>query len=198
MKIARMGLTALAMSTSLLLLPSAVRADEMNMTTKREAVNARIDAIKSKSKERITELKAKAEQKTNEVRSKACEARRMNIENRQSNRVEAANRHKAKFDSIYGRVQSFATDNSITSVEISALEVKTNEASKKVIDEISALESLDLAIDCSNPDNVAVAVDAFKNQLTSVRSSLKDYRESIRNYSQSVKKITETNEGIVQ
>lgn len=195
----RLNIIILALSTSyLMLMPAAVRAEQTEVSNRRQEINAKVESIKSKSKARIEALKQKAETKTAEVRTKACDARKTNIENRLNNRVEAANRHKATFDSIFNRVKDYAESKSLTSTEITALQTSVSTASQKAIDEISALELVDINIDCTNPDNVAITIDTYKNQLTSVKPALKDYRDSIRKYAQAVNKLANVNEGAEQ
>lgn len=195
----RLSYLILTISTScLMLIPATVRAHEMSKSIKTEEVSAKIESIKNKSKTRIEALKAKAEARTKEVRSKACDARKTNIENRLANRVEVAERHKSTFDSIYTRVKDFADKKSLTTAEITALRTGADTASQKVNDEVSALQLLNVNLDCTNPDNVAITIDTYKDQLVSVKTALKDYREAIRKYSQAVKKLAEGKEGAEQ
>ena len=188
-------LVLLAIVPYLALAPAIVKADDNISSARKEEIRQKVDSIKSKSKERIEELKKKASEKTVEVRSKACEARESNIENRLKNRVEAAKRHQEKFSNIYGRVKNFAQEKSLSSADITTLENKVQAEKTKVDNEIVALESIDVNLDCSKPDAVAETIDSYKNQLDSVKSSLKNYRESIRLYSQAVKKLAEEGEG---
>lgn len=186
----------LAIAPYVLITPAVVRADETDLKTKRDETKQKIEDIRTKSKERVAELKKRATEKTVEVRSKACEARESNIENRLKNRVEAAKRHQEKFGNIYDRVKNFAQEKALSSSDINTAESKVQEDKTKVSTEISALESIDVNLNCSNPDAVAETIDIYKNQLDSVKSSLKSYRESIRAYSQAVKNLVESSEDI--
>jgi phage host-nuclease inhibitor protein Gam len=187
--------SALIMSTAWAL--PAVALGDMKTSTenKQTQIQKKIDDIEAKSAEKIKELQAKAEKKTDEVRKKACEARQTSMQNRLSDRVSNAEKHKLKFDSIYTRIKDFASSKSISSSDITALSVAADASSSKVSDEIAALKGMNVTLDCTKPDEVASIINSYKTQLVSVKAALKEYREAVRAYAQSVKSQAETIEG---
>lgn len=189
--------TATALLASMLWAMPAVALGELKtLSEARQAeIQKKIEAIEARSEEKIKELQSKTEKKTVEVRKKACEARQSNIQNRLSDRVSAAERHKEKFDSIYSRVKDFATTKSISSNDITTLASAVDTSSVKVIEEIAALDDMNIVLDCTKPDDVATTLNSYKTQLENVKTSLKEYREAIRIYAQAVKSQAETTEG---
>lgn len=172
-----------------------VHARELS-DSKRTEIQNKIQEIKTKSQEKISALKTRAEEKTAEVKTKACEARKSNLATRLENRTDAAARHKTKFDEIKKRVDDFAAEKSLKSETIDQLNTKSVAAANAVSDEIYTLENLDVDIDCTNTDDLAIKLEAYKTEVSVVRESLKNYRESIRLYAQEVKKLYELGEGV--
>jgi hypothetical protein len=124
-------------------------------------------------------VKAKAETKTHEQKQKACDARKTNLTKRMSNSVAAAERHKAVFDKIYTKVQNFYTTKKLNVANYDTLKASADTAKQDAADQIAALKSLDVAVDCTQADSLATNISAFQAAVKSTRDSLKTYRKAI-------------------
>jgi lysyl-tRNA synthetase class II len=124
-------------------------------------------------------VKAKTETKTHEQKQQACSARKANLTKRMNNSVAAAERHKAVFDKIYTRVQNFYTDKKLNVANYDTLKTSADTAKQDAADQIAALKSLDVTVDCTQADSLATNISAFQSAVKSTRDSLKAYRKSL-------------------
>jgi hypothetical protein len=144
------------------------------------------------------ELNIEQERKTGKIhseaeREKSCTARKASLTKRMANAVTQAERHKAVFDKIYGKVKDFYTAKNLTVADYAALTAKVDTAQANAQASIDALKSLDVSVDCTY-QTVAESVSAFQQAVKSSRDSLKAYRSSLVDLIKAVKTAAGTSE----
>lgn len=128
-----------------------------------------------------SKTKGKSEMHTHMQRLQSCDARKTALTNRMSNAVEASQRHKAVFDSLYTKIKTFYTSKNLNVASYADLSSKVDTARTDAATEITALQSLDITVDCTQADSLAGKVSAFQAALSATRDSLKAYRTALVN-----------------
>jgi translation initiation factor 2B subunit (eIF-2B alpha/beta/delta family) len=136
------------------------------------------EQFKQSAQADLAAKKAQIKEQTQEHRQKACEARKTNLTKRMSNAVRQAQNHKAVFDKIYTRVKDFHDNKQLSVDNYDTLVANIDKAQADAATSISALQTLDISVDCAS-QTVAVSVSAFQQAVKDSRDSLKAYRSSI-------------------
>jgi hypothetical protein len=126
----------------------------------------------------IAEKKTQVKEHTQQQRQQACEARQANLTKRMSNAVKHAQNHKAVFDKIYTRVKEFHDNKNLNAADYDVLASKVDAAQADAAANITALQSLDVSVDCTS-QTAAQSVSAFQQAVKNTRDSLKTYRSAI-------------------
>lgn len=154
-------------------------------------IEDRVEAAKAKAKANVDAIKARASEKSAEVRQQACEARESNIARRMENAVSHVEKHKSVFDKILDRAMAFKEEKALTVADYDALVAVAQNAGAQADAAASALSSLQVDIDCSDPDGVAAALSSFKQATEEARSALKSYRTAIKDLVKNIKASAE-------
>jgi hypothetical protein len=138
------------------------------------------EQFKTMAQEKVqNEVKTKTSDKSRDQKQKSCDARKANLTKRMANAVTAAQRHKEVFDKIYTKVQNFHDSKNLNVTNYDALKAAADKAQQDAADQIAALKSLDVSVDCTQTDSLATNITAFQTAVKSTRDSLKAYRKSI-------------------
>jgi chromosome segregation ATPase len=151
-----------------------------------------METFKSNAKANLAEKRAEHQQQTQEHRQQKCEQRKTKLANRMDNALKHAKKHKAVFDKIYTRVKTFHDDKQLQVDNYAELTGKVDTAQTNADAAIAALESLNVDIDCTQP-NVADAVSSFQQAVKSARDSLKTYRTALVDLINSLKGASSAN-----
>lgn len=127
------------------------------------------------------ESHGKAEMHTHMQRQQSCEARKTALTNRMNNAVTAAQRHKAVFDGLYTKIKTFYTTKNLNVANYADLTAKVDAAGIDASTKITALQSLNVTVDCSQADSLASKISAFRDAVGATRDSLKAYRAALVN-----------------
>lgn len=127
------------------------------------------------------ETNGKSEMHTHAQRLQSCNARKTALTNRMSNAVAAAQRHKAVFDALYTKVKTFYANKHLNVSNYADLTAKVDSAQTDAATKITALQSLDVTVDCTQADSLAGKINAFKAAVGATRDSLKAYRAALVN-----------------
>jgi hypothetical protein len=122
--------------------------------------------------------KAQVKEHTQAQRQMSCEARKTNLTKRMDNAVRQAQNHKAVFDKTYQRVKDFHDNKQLSVDNYDTLVANVDVAQADAAASISALQSLDVSVDCTS-QTVADSVSTFQQAVKSTRDSLKAYRATI-------------------
>jgi nickel-dependent lactate racemase len=152
------------------------------------------EQFKLNAQSSLEDKKTEVKQHTQEQRQKACEARKTNLSKRMSNALKHAKKHQQTFDKIYARVKDFVDSKGLTVENYDSLTSAVDTAKSDSTASISALESLDVDVDCTS-QNVATSVSNFQQAVKSTRDSLKTYRSSITDLIKAVKGASSANGG---
>lgn len=152
------------------------------------------DHFKALAQQEVADKKAQVKERTQAERQKACNARKTNLTNRMNNAVKRAQNHKAVFDKIYTKVKTFHDSKGLTVQNYDTLVAAADAAGANAAASISALQSLDVSVDCTS-SNVADSVSAFQQAVKASRDSLKTYRTAIVDVITSLKGASTANPG---
>lgn len=134
--------------------------------------------LRQQAQEHVQQVRAKGQAKSQAARQHACIARQAALTRRMNSAVDHAQKHKQVFDKIYTRVKDFYIAKKLNVTDYATLTAKADAAQASAATNVSALQSLDISIDCSSPD-VASSVSAFQQAVKSTRDSLKSYRAAL-------------------
>jgi hypothetical protein len=152
-----------------------------------------VEKFKKTVQEQKDTSKTDVRQKSTEARQKSCEARKNSLQTRMQNKVAAATKHKEVFDKIFLKVKTFHDQKALNTPNYDQLVAAAEAAQTEVANQISALSSLDVSIDCTQV-NVADSVSAFRESLKSTRQALKAYQTAIKDLVVAVHQSNETNQ----
>jgi TolA-binding protein len=96
----------------------------------------------------LAQKKTQIKEHTQQERQTACEARKTNLTKRMANAVRQAQNHKAVFDKIYTRVKDFHDSKNLSVANYDTLVANVDKAQADAAASISALQSLDVSVDC--------------------------------------------------
>ena len=119
-------------------------------------------------------------------RTEACEARKAKIADIRDNLVDRGQAFKDKVDSFLARVDAFASENDITSDEITRLRTVIDGEQADVATAVETMRSLRSEIDCSDPDGVSSAVDAYRAAVDAMKIEAHEYVDAIKAYAEAV------------
>jgi hypothetical protein len=143
------------------------------------------------------EAKDRIKTHTQAQRQQSCSARKASLTKRMNNSVAAAQRHKTVFDNIYTKVKTFKDSKNLTVANYDSLVATVDSAQADSAAKISALQSLDVTIDCTQIDSVTTNVSSFREAVGATRDSLKNYRKALVSLIKAVHgsaKSTDTND----
>lgn len=136
------------------------------------------EKFRTQARTKIAEDRAKVRQQTQKERQTACESRKTNLTKRMANAVARAQKHKAVFDKIYVRLQNFHDTKNLDVANYETLIANANTAQAEAAASISALEALNVTLDCAS-ETVAESVGVFQQAVKNTRDSLKNYRSAL-------------------
>lgn len=169
-----------------LALPPAARGQSGAATDSSDTTTAQAESrgmslaeqFRAQAKARMQAARENSKNRTEAQRQRACTARKAALTRRMNNAVSQANKHKAVFDKIYTRVKDFYTTKNLNVADYDTLTTTANNAQTNAQASIDALQSLNIAPDCSS-ETVADGVSAFQAAVKSTRDSLKSYRTAL-------------------
>ena len=136
------------------------------------------EQFRTKAAADLAEKKTQIKEHTEAERQKSCEARKTSLDNRMSNAVRQAQKHKEVFDKIYTKVKDFYTTKNLNVSNYDTLTAAVDKAQADAAASITALQNLDISVDCTS-QTVAGSVSTFQQAVKSTRDSLKTYRSAL-------------------
>jgi hypothetical protein len=144
------------------------------------------EQFKQQAQTQLAADKTKLKVHTEAERQKACTERKADLTKRMAQKVTQAQAHKTFFDNFYTRLKNFHDTKNLTVANYDALTAAADTAQANAAASISALQSLDVSVDCTS-QTVASSVSTFQQALKSTRDSLNTYRSSLVDIAKALK-----------
>ncbi|MBL8121949.1 hypothetical protein JNM87_04350 [Candidatus Saccharibacteria bacterium] len=116
---------------------------------------------------------------TDDKRKLVCENRQNSINNKLSAFTQAADKHMAKLDETFTKVQSYQMAHSLTIANYDELVAAANEKKTAASQAIATLKTVAVNVDCTHPDSV-VKLSTVRDAAKAARTALHDYRVAIK------------------
>lgn len=162
---------------------NAYTAEEL--AAKRQAMLERLEEYKKKKAEarekaqdRIEELKTEAKEHRLEVKKAVCERLKARLQDDTPRLGTNASKLKARFDSIYERVQTFYDKKELNVENYEDLIATVDAAELEATTSVQALADSKVDIDCEDP-NLAEQLESVRLAARDARKDLHDYREAL-------------------
>lgn len=155
---------------------SEVESEHTADTTK---TRQKVEDFKKNAHSQLEQKRKEVKGKTAEQRKKVCESRANGINKRFTNFGTVADRHLAKIDGAYEKLQAYQAANKLDADNYDALVAVADAKQQTAVDAIAALKLVNTTIDCSSTDPAA-AIAEVKAAVKTTREALKDYRKSVK------------------
>ncbi len=144
------------------------------------AVNTRISTLQNQAKGLLQTARKTGTVHSQAARQKACEMRQKGVDTITNNFATSAQTHLNVFTSIFTKLQTFYTSKQLNVTGYSALVATATADQTAAQTAVSALKSLDVQINCSQPDP-ASAVATIQQAASGARTALHAYLVSLKN-----------------
>lgn len=163
-------------------------------TTDTQSTSDELSQLRQDAKDALKNLRAERHSDlTERGRQLACEKRQSSVNGRIGNYADAAQRHLTVFTSIFTKVQDFYTTKKLSVSNYDTLVAAVNTKQTDAQTAVEALKSLDVNIDCSQPDP-AQTLETVKTAVSNARSALQAYRASIKDLIVAIGKALDSQE----
>jgi hypothetical protein len=112
-------------------------------------------------------------------RQKHCAKLQNKVNKQIANFSSNAQSHLSVFNSVYSKVQTYATDKKVTSTEYQSLVTTANTQQASATQAVDALKSVAVTVNCSQPDP-ASSLATVKSAVDSTRTALQAYQQAIK------------------
>lgn len=128
--------------------------------------------------------KMKTEHAQNEAqaianRQKHCQQLQNLVNRQEADFTRNAQNHLSVYNSVYSKVQAYATNKKVTSTEYQSLVTAANTQQANATQAVSALKSVAVNIDCTQQDP-ASSLATVKTAVDSTRTALQAYQQAIK------------------
>lgn len=147
--------------------------------SRRDQVKNRVSELKDDAKKELDQKKEGREQRTEEKRRLVCENRQKAIENKLSAFNQAADKHLAKLDSVFLKIQSYKTAENLTPSNWVDLVENAESKQEAATVSVAALKEVAVDVDCNDPETV-VKLSEVREAATAARTALHDYRKALK------------------
>lgn len=170
-------------STDIVAQTTTETTDQTNETelSKRETVQLRVAELKAAAKQDVEKARESHKSLTEEKRKLVCENRQKAIENKLTAFNQAADKHLAKLDGVFMKLQDYQVQNNLPASNYTALVATATEKQTAATEAVAALKLVAADIDCSNPETVV--------KLSEVKTAANDTRKALHEYRMALKKI---------
>ena len=173
---------------------SPVGATENDTDPSRNTTTEATPQIKDETERRVSDMQSTVEKEIEQRRSEkgraassdakrktVCENRQNAINNKLSAFIQSAEKHQAKLDETFAKVQSYQIQYNLPLANYDELIAAANDKRLAATEAVSALKSVAQDFDCTKPDTVV--------KLSTVRDAAKEARQSLHEYRIAIKDI---------
>lgn len=159
---------------------------DSNTSPEQEQEQTDVKDFKSQGNDYLLHMrdKMKTEHNQNEAqvvanRQKHCEQMQKMLNNQVADFSRNAQNHLDVFNSVYSKVQAFATSKNVTSAQYQSLVTAANTQQANATQAVAALKTVAVNIDCTQQDP-ASSLATIKSAVDSTRTALQSYQQAIK------------------
>jgi hypothetical protein len=146
----------------------------------RSSLKAKVETeTETESNDILTEFKKTNKEHTKEERKANCTAAEHGLETKLANLSKNASAFQVRVDGVFTKAVAFQKDSNLVVTNFDQLVATAQAAQTQAASSVSALNSLDTNLDCTQP-GVAQNVAAFKVASSKARTDLKAYKASVK------------------
>lgn len=151
-------------------------ADDSN---RREGVKIRVNQLREDAKKDLEKKRDGRKEMAEEKRKLVCENKQKAIENKLAAFNQAADKHLAKLDDVYKRIQAYKAAENLQPANYDDLIVAATAKQEAATAAVAALKEVAVGVDCSDPETV-VKLSAVREAAKATRTALHDYRKALK------------------
>lgn len=151
-------------------------ADDSN---RREGVKLRVNQLREDAKKDLEKKRDGRKEMAEEKRKLVCENKQKAIENKLAAFNQAADKHLAKLDDVYTRIQAYKAAENLQPANYDDLVAAATAKQEAATAAVAALKEVAVGVDCSDPETV-VKLSAVREAAKATRTALHDYRKALK------------------
>ena len=151
-------------------------ADDSN---RREGVKIRVNQLREDAKKDLEKKRDGRKEMAEEKRKLVCENKQKAIENKLAAFNQAADKHLAKLDDVYKRIQAYKAAENLQPANYDDLIVAATAKQEAATAAVAALKEVAVGVDCSDPETV-VKLSAVREAAKATRTALHEYRKALK------------------
>ncbi len=151
-------------------------ADDSN---RREEVKLRVNQLREDAKKDLEKKRDGRKEMADEKRKLVCENKQKAIENKLAAFNQAADKHLAKLNDVYTRIQAYKTAENLQPANYDDLVTAATAKQEAATAAVAALKEVAVGVDCSDPETV-VKLSAVREAAKATRTALHDYRKALK------------------
>ena len=151
-------------------------ADDSN---RREGVKIRVNQLREDAKKDLEKKRDGRKEMAEEKRKLVCENKQKAIENKLAAFNQAADKHLAKLDDVYTRIQAYKAAENLQPANYDDLIVAATAKQEAATAAVAALKEVAVGVDCSDPETV-VKLSAVREAAKATRTALHEYRKALK------------------
>lgn len=151
-------------------------ADDSN---RREEVKLRVNQLREDAKKDLEKKRDGRKEMAEEKRKLVCENRQKAIVNKLAAFNQAADKHLAKLNDVYTRIQAYKTAENLQPANYDDLVAAATAKQEAATAAVAALKEVAVGVDCSDPETV-VKLSAVREAAKATRTALHDYRKALK------------------
>ncbi|QQS69559.1 hypothetical protein IPP75_00190 [Candidatus Saccharibacteria bacterium] len=151
-------------------------ADDSN---RREEVKLRVNQLREDAKKDLEKKRDGRKEMADEKRKLVCKNKQKAIENKLAAFNQAADKHLAKLDDVYKRIQAYKAAENLQPANYDDLVAAATAKQEAATAAVAALKELAVGVDCSDPETV-VKLSEVREAAKATRTALHDYRKALK------------------
>lgn len=142
-------------------------------------VRTRVLELEDKAKTEVEKRREGRKELAEDKRKLVCENRQAAIENKLAAFNQAADKHLAKLDGVFVKLQDYQKVSNVPVANFDELVAAATEKQTAAKEAVDALKLIAVDVDCSNPDTV-VKLSTVREAAKVTRTALHDYRMALK------------------
>lgn len=152
--------------------------NETENETHHEKMEGLLGTLRSEAHSNLAQRREGKKLLSETGRQQACEEHQASIDRKVTRFGTQAQQHLDVFSNIFGKVQSFQTNEKLDAPDYANLVATANAKKDTAATAVAALQSLSVNIDCSASDPAAT-LETLQASVKDTRQTLQDYRQAI-------------------
>lgn len=148
-------------------------------SSRRKQVDLRLNQLREDAKKELEKKRDGRNEMAEEKRKLVCENKQKAIENKLAAFNQAADKHLAKLNDVYTRIQAYKTAENLQPANYDDLVAAATAKQEAATAAVAALKEVAVGVDCSDPETV-VKLSAVREAAKATRTALHDYRKALK------------------